>query len=101
MSPSGSPGYPTPLDGAVPGFPGATSATQVVDMKATVGNGLAPGGVAAPRQAHGWSSGCGVVASMAPKAGQARSGVLLLVGVVGIVGGLGLLAYGLAPAKDL
>ena len=37
MSPSGSPGYPTPLDGAVPGFPGATSATQVVDMKATVG----------------------------------------------------------------
>lgn len=36
MSPSGSPGYPTPLDGAVPGFPGAGAATRVLDMKATV-----------------------------------------------------------------
>lgn len=33
--------------------------------------------------------------------GAAKGGLWLLVGVVGIVGGLGLLAYGLAPAKDL
>lgn len=36
-----------------------------------------------------------------PKPGQMKSNVLLLGGVVGVLGGLALLAYGLAPAKDL
>lgn len=43
---------------------------------------------------------CGV-ATLAPGQSQTRSNVMVVAGVVGVLGGLGLLAYGLAPAKDL
>ena len=90
MSPSGSPGYPTPLDGAVPGKPGANRATRVLDMKATVTTARGGG---ARRLLVGVGRGRVV--------GEARSNLFLLGGVAGIVGGLVLLGYGLAPVVPL
>lgn len=58
---------------------------------------VVPGGV---RLMGGRRRACGV-ATLAPGQSRMRRNVMMVAGVVGVLGGLGLLGYGLAPTKDL